>query len=198
MKILKSQIIGLAPNSKLLKAYKESLKNLSINQFEAAIGLMLGDASLRTQNKEKTYRMKFEWGNNNKPYLDHVYNLFDEWVLAEPHIKTRINANGNSVINWGFQTISHEAFNILSELFLINNKKSISKELIKNHLNNRGLAFWFMVDGGKLDFNKNSKNLSVVLKTHSFTKEEVENMVIELSNKFNLNCSTRSNKGKLF
>lgn len=53
-----------------------------------------------------------------------------------------------------------------------------------------------MDDGGKLDYNKNSKNLSVVLNTHSFTKEEVETMAIELSNKFKLNCSTRSNKGK--
>jgi len=196
MEILKSQIIGLGPNSNLVKAYKESLNNLSRIQFEAAIGLMLGDASLQTQNKGKTYRMKFEWGDKNKPYLDHVHSLFDEWVLAEPHMKARINANGNSVVNWGFQTIGHEAFNILSELFLINNKKGISKELIKNHLTKRGLAFWFMVDGGKLDYNKNSKNLSVVLNTHSFTKEEVETMAMELSIKFKLNCSTRSNKGK--
>lgn len=194
MKILKSQIIGLGPNSNLVKAYKESLKNLSTIQIEAAIGLMLGDASLQTQNKGKPYRIKFEWGDKNKPYLDHVYSLFDEWVLAEPHLKARVNANGNSVITWGFQTISHEAFNILSELFLINNipKKGISKEWIKNQLTNRGLAFWFMDDGGKLDYNKNSKNLSVVLNTHT----KVETMAIELSHKFKLNCSTRSNKGK--
>ncbi|EKM73727.1 hypothetical protein AGABI1DRAFT_49336 [Agaricus bisporus var. burnettii JB137-S8] len=196
MKILKSQIVGLGPNSQLVKAYKESLNNLSTIQFEAAIGLMLGDASLQTQNKGKTYRMKFEWGDKNKPYLDHVYNLFNEWVLAQPHFKSRINLNGNQVNNWGFQTISHEAFNILSELFLIKNKKSISNELIKNHLTGRGLAFWFCDDGGKLDYNKNSKNLSVVLNTHCFTKEEVETMAVELSIKFKLNCSTRSNKGK--
>lgn len=196
MKINKNQVIGKGPNSKIVKEYKDSLKNLSRIQFEIAIGLMLGDASLQTQNKGKTYRMKFEWGDKNKPYLEHVYNLFDEWVLAQPHIKARVNANGNLVTNWGFQTISHEAFNILSELFLINNKKGISKELIKNHLTNRGLAFWFMDDGGKLDYNKNSKNLSVVLNTHSFTKEDVEIMALELSNKFNLKCSTRRNKGK--
>ncbi len=49
-----------------------------------------------------------------------------------------------------------------------------------------------MDDGGKLDYNKNSKNLSVVLNTHT----KVETMAIELSHKFKLNCSTRSNKGK--
>jgi hypothetical protein len=53
MKINKSQVIGLGPNSNLVKAYKGSLKNLSTIQSEAAIGLMLGDASLQTQNKGK-------------------------------------------------------------------------------------------------------------------------------------------------
>ena len=59
-KFNKSELVGLGPNSKLLKQYKESLGELSLVQREAAIGLMLGDASLQTQNNGKTYRMKFE------------------------------------------------------------------------------------------------------------------------------------------
>jgi hypothetical protein len=62
--ISKEQVIGLSPNSKLLKEYKASLYKLSKFQFEALIGLLLGDASLQTQsslsNKGKTYRIKFE------------------------------------------------------------------------------------------------------------------------------------------
>jgi len=58
---------------------------LSTIQFEASIGLMLGDASLQSQNKGKTYRLKFEWSDKTKSYLDHVFNLFDEWVLSNPH-----------------------------------------------------------------------------------------------------------------
>ena len=81
--------MGLGPNSKLLKQYKESLGGLTEVQREAAIGLILGDASLQTQDKGKTYRMKFEWGDKNKVYLDHVYDLFDAWVLSEPHKKVR-------------------------------------------------------------------------------------------------------------
>jgi hypothetical protein len=107
-------------------------------------------------------------GHKNKLYLDHVFGLFDEWVLTEPHKKVRISPQGNEVINWGFQTLSHEAFNLLAELFLDQNKKTISTDLIKNHLTPRGLAYWFYDDGGKLDYNKNSKNKSVVLNTQSF------------------------------
>ena len=194
--ILKSQVVGLAPNSYLVKEYKKTLTKLSIVQFEAAIGLMLGDASLQTQNNGKTYRIKFEYGDKNKPYLDHIVNIFDEWILGKPHSKIRINHNNNLVKNWGIQTFSHEAFNVLCELFIINGKKGISENLIKNHLTGSGLAYWFMDDGGKLDYNKNSKNNSVVLNTQSFSKLEVENMAFEISSKFKLECSIRNNKGK--
>ena len=192
----KEHLIGLSPNSRLLKEYKNSLHALSAEQWESSIGLMLGDGSLQTQNKGKTFRIKFEWSDKNKVYLDHVYNLFYEWVLSEPHKKLRISPKGNLVLNWGFQTISHEAFNPLAELFINKNKKSIPDLLIKNHLTGRGLAYWFMDDGGKLDYNKNSKNKSIVLNTHSFTELEVNKMAKELSLKFNFNVHVRSNKGK--
>jgi hypothetical protein len=53
-----------------------------------------------------------------------------------------------------------------------------------------------MDDGGKLDYNKNSKNKSIVLNTHSFTFKEVEMTSIQLMEKFNFECEIRSNKGK--
>lgn len=195
MKQLRNELKGLSPNSKKLKQYKESLDKLSQVQWEAAIGLILGDGSLQTQNGGKTYRIKFEWGERSKIYLDHVYNLFDEWVLSEPHKKTRISPKGNKITNWGFQTISHEAFNSLAQLF-INKKKIITTDLIKNHLTPRGLAYWYMDDGGKLDYNKNSTNKGVVFNTQSFESKEVKAMTQQLSEKFNLDCEIRSNKGK--
>lgn len=196
--ILKNEVIGLGPNSAKLKEYKDSLIELTIEQKEAIIGLMLGDASLQSQNKGKTYRIKFEWGDKNKAYVLHVFNLFDEWVLSQPHKKERLSPKGNLVINWGFQTFSHKAFNYLAELFLLDKggKKGISENLVQDNLTPRGLAYWFMDDGGKLDYNKNSKNRSVVLNTHSFTDLEVENLCDQLSNKFELLCEVRSNKNK--
>ena len=192
----KELLIGLSPNSKLIKEYKKQLTSLNTIQWEASIGLMLGDASLQTQNKGKTYRMKFEWSDKSKPYLLHVYNLFYEWVLSNPHKKSRLSPKGNLVVNWGFQTISHEAFNPLANLFLNNSKKGIKNSLILDHLTDRGLAYWFMDDGGKLDYNKNSKNRSIVLNTQSFTDQEVEKMSKELMAKFNFECELRTNKSK--
>ena len=196
--ILKNEVIGLGPNSTKLKEYKDSLIELSIEQKEAIIGLMLGDASLQSQNKGKTYRIKFEWGDKNKAYVLHVFNLFDEWLLSQPHKKERLSPKGNLIVNWGFQTFSHKAFNYLAELFLLDKggKKGISENLVLDHLTPRGLAYWFMDDGGKLDYNKNSKNRSVVLNTHSFTDLEVEKMSDQISDKFYLLCEVRSNKNK--
>ena len=196
--IFKNEVIGLVPNSAKLKEYKDSLIELTIEQKEAIIGLMLGDASLQSQNKGKTYRIKFEWGDKNKAYVLHVFNLFDEWLLSQPHKKERLSPKGNLIVNWGFQTFSHKAFNYLAELFLLDKggKKGISENLVQDHLTPKGLAYWFMDDGGKLDYNKNSKNRSVVLNTHSFTDLEVENLCDQLSNKFELLCEVRSNKNK--
>lgn len=198
-KIDKNLLIGISPNSKLFKEYKNSLNSLSTVQWEASIGLMLGDASIQSQNKGKTYRMKFEWSEKIESYVDHVFDLFDEWVISPPHKKSRTSPKGNLVVNLGFQTISHEAFNPLAKLFILNNVKGISKSLITDHLTARGLAFWLMDDGGKLDYNKKPLsriNKSIVLNTQSFTEAEVNMMCLELMKKFNLKCEIRSNKGK--
>jgi hypothetical protein len=196
MNIKKEQLIGISPNSKIYKEYKKNLKSLTNKQKEILIGTLLGDASLQTQNNGKTYRIKFEQGIKHKLYLEHIYNDLFDWIISKPHEKCRINKNGNLVINYGLQTISHEVFNEFSELFLINNKKCVSNNLIKDYLTPIGLAYWYMDDGGKLDYNKNSKNKDLVLNTQSFSISEVEDMALELNKKFELNTQVRNNKGK--
>ena len=44
--INKQLLIGVSPNSKLMKIYKERLKSVSSLQMESLIGLILGDGSL--------------------------------------------------------------------------------------------------------------------------------------------------------
>jgi hypothetical protein len=53
-----------------------------------------------------------------------------------------------------------------------------------------------MDDGGRLDYNKGSKNKSIVMNTHSFTELEVISMAKELESKFNFFTEIRSNKSK--
>jgi hypothetical protein len=151
--------------------------------------------SLQSQNKGKTYRLKFEWGDVNKEYAFHVHTLFEEWILTEPKKRIRINANQNEVITWWFQTFSHEAFNPLAKLFLSTRNKSVPKDLIRDYLTPRGLAYWFMDDGGKLDYSSN-EGKGIVFNTHSFSEEEVQQMCMELQEKFSFDCKVKINKSK--
>jgi len=187
---------NLRPNSKELKELKAKLTSLTPVQMEIAVGLALGDISLHTQNKGNTYRIKFEWGDNNKDYAFHVYSLFSEWILSEPKEQIRVNKNGNEVKTWVFQTFSHEAFNPLAKLFINSEgKKGISPNLIKDHLTPKGLAYWFMDDGGKLDYTSN-EGKGIVLNTQCFSEIEVNNMASELKTKFDLITWVKLNKGR--
>jgi hypothetical protein len=89
---------------------------------------MLGDASLQSQKNGKSFRLKFEWSDKNKAYVDHVYTIFDQWVLSHPHKKIRKSPAGNTVVNWGFQTISHVAFIPLANLFFFSLLEEREKE----------------------------------------------------------------------
>ena len=197
--ISKDQVVS---NKKLLKDYKQQLVSLTDQEFQAALGVMLGDASLQSQDNEKTYRLKFEQGGEHKDYMDHLYNLFYNWSLSPPREQARINANGNTVVSWTFQTFSHTAFVPLADIFFrrknveSNNViKSIGDNFVKNHVTPLVLAYWFMDDGGKMDYGKN-QGKGIVFNTHGFEKNEVEALCLSLSNKFNLECWAKRNKKK--
>jgi hypothetical protein len=64
-------------NSNELKEYKKKL-SLSPLQREILIGVILGDAHLRTQNHGKTFSVHFSQSDAHKPYLDHLYHIFKD------------------------------------------------------------------------------------------------------------------------
>lgn len=191
-------MFGCSPNSKILKEYKAQFKELTELQKEVAIGLILGDAYLYTRNNSKSHAIKFEWGFKSKEYIDYVYSIYEDWILKPPYLMTRINKNNNEVKTWRMETITGIPFNILGELFLINNKKHIKDYLIRDHLTPRGLAHWYMDDGSRCYYKgiRSNKNMSVVINTQGFKIEEVNKLIKELNNKFNLNSYLSFNKKK--
>ena len=180
---------------KKLSLYKQELTALTPKQFQIAIGVLLGDANIQTQNKGKTYRLRFEQSDKHKEYIFHLFEIFNEWVLSEPKQILRKNNNNRNVKTWRFQTISHKAFNILAQKFLDNNKKSLEINFLTKNLTPLSLAYWFMDDGGLLDYTLN-KGKGIVFNTHSFSSSEVENLKIILIKKFQLKCWVKLNKKK--
>lgn len=51
---------------------------------------MLGDATLQTQDKGATYRLKFEQGESHSTYLNHLYQEFERWSLSNPAKKVKM------------------------------------------------------------------------------------------------------------
>ena len=191
---LRNQLLQIPHQQDLLNAYKKSLSPLTQLQFDIGIGVMLGDVSLQSQDGGQTYRLKFEQGEKHKDYIDHLYLQFKEFCLSEPKSQTRTNAAGNPVTNWTFQTISHSAFVPLADIFFNqknpntgNGKKTITKDLIEKFVSPTAMAYWFMDDGGKMDYSKN-EGKGLVFNCHGFQEEEVDYLVNGLKSRYTLNC----------
>ena len=194
---VKKQEIGRSRT--LLKRYKQQLTSLSKVEMQVAIGIMLGDASLQTQDGGKSYRLKVLQGDKNKDYLFHLCTVFSRWILSPPSPQNRQSKiTGRNLKAWGNQTISHKGFNILAKIFLDERgKKRISPNLVKEHLTDRGLAYWLMDDGGKSNYNKDRPKLrGVTINTQGFSKAEVDHLVAQLISVFGLDCWVGRNKSK--
>lgn len=57
------------------------------------------------------------------------------------------------------------------------------------------MAYWFMDDGGKLDYSDN-QGKGIVFNTQGFTENEVNEMSDQLKDKFGLKTWVGENKGK--
>lgn len=188
--------IGASPNSKILKDYKATLFEQTEIEMDTAIGHALGDASV--DRKNNTTRLKFEWGN--KEYAEHVKGVFDRWVITEEiREQTRVSRAGTSVTTWCFQTISHSSFNPIADLFLdASGKRSIPApySLVINYLSARGLAYWFMDDGGKLRYEAAAVNQGYEFHTQSFSHETVAQQAQGLQDKFGVSATVKVKRGQ--
>jgi len=160
-----------------LEAYKETLK-LTRVQRETLVGLLLGDAHLETQNRGRTYRLKIEQSDKHAAYVQHLYTLFEAWVLTP----TQQKPNGN----WWFQTVSHGAFRYYAQQFYRDGRKVVPAQ-IHRLLKPRSLAYWFMDDGSI----KDRHSRAVVFHTQGFTQAEVARLAQTLTEKFALETYLR-------
>lgn len=169
---------------------KLSLK-LSDDQREILIGILLGDAHLETQNQGKTYRLKIEQSLGHQEYVDHLYEIFKEWVNTPPK-ERNLSRNGKTSINFKFSTLSHESFRFYAHQFYGKDKKSIPKQIHK-WLTPKALAYWYMDDGSR----KSNQSKGVIFNTQGFSPEDVQILSKVLLENFKLKNSIRKQKDEL-
>lgn len=180
---------NMSPNAKVLKLYKAALPlALPTPVFGAMVGHVLGDCSIDYISKSDQASLKFEYGN--KEYAYYVYNVLANYVLSPPRVQTRVNANGNEVTTYCFQTITHPCFAVFHHLFIVNGVKTVPAGLVTHFVTPQALATWYMDDGGLGDYRGNHGN-TIYINTHCFEVEVVQQMVDELNYKYDLNSRVR-------
>lgn len=156
--------------SRVIETYKATLR-LSDVQREMLVGILLGDACLETQNAGRTYRLKIEQGAAHAEYVQHLYEVFREWVLSPPRSKHG-QTKGVTTINLAFQTVSHEGLRHFGELFYRDRRKVVP-ENIGAILTSRGFAYWFMDDGSM----KSSESKGILFNTHAYQPDEITRLI---------------------
>jgi hypothetical protein len=169
----------IAMYSRELEQKKSSLK-LTDLQRETLIGLLLGDAHLETQNRGRTYRVKFEYSASHQEYANHLYEIFQEWIFTPPQRKV-----DDTHDNVWFQTVSHPSFRFYAHQFYDGKKKVVPKN-IHRLLTPRGISYWYMDDGSI----KSRESKGVIFNTQCYARSEIATLIATL-NLFNLECAKR-------
>lgn len=173
--------------SREIEDTKKRLK-LTPRQREIIVGLLLGDGCLERTGKGSTYRLKVEQSAKHKPYVDHLYEEFRQWVQTPPR-KRVLKTNGGQEGNWTFQTVSHPSLKFYGTQFYKDGTKAVPK-LIDHWITPIGLAYWFMDDGSM----KSKDSKGVIFNTQDFSKAEVELLTRVLGTKFSLEASLRKQR----
>ncbi len=148
--------------------------SLTQNQQDVIIGSLLGDGTLRRQNKQRRKHPLFEVNHSvqYKEYVDWKYEILQNLVLTGP--KSR-RTNGNRIA-YRFTTRSLPQFDMLYEDFYPSGKKVLPKTIILSPI---VLAVWLMDDGS-------SNRDALYLNTQQFTEDEQYNLLRLLKNQWNI------------
>lgn len=168
---------------KELIVYKKSLV-LTIVQKEVLFGTLLGDATIPRQKLKGDYNVKFEQKYGNKQYVDHLYEIFKNFVGTGPAIREIKGGGAADRYSVWFRTYRHSFFTEFYNIFYENGKK-IVPYTIYEMFTARSLAFWFMDDGHKMCKGKYSTYL---LNTYAFTVEDQLRLCKLLKDKFDIDC----------
>jgi hypothetical protein len=152
-------------------------------------GKLLGDGNL-TIEKHRQPRLRFQHCYLDHEWCSYCYDSLRSFIpLAPP--KKRITSDPRLIKGYSesiyVQSRTYPLFVILKELWYQGNKKIIPFEILSILFDEAGLAWWYQDDGHlKVENNKVRK---IILSTDNFSREENDNLIELLEQKFNLSFS---------
>ena|SRR3989338_3797758 len=156
--------------------------SLTQEQQDLIIGSLLGDGTLRRQNKQRRKHPLFEVNHSAKysVYVDWKYKMLQNLVLTGPKAR---RTNGDRIA-YRFTTRSLPQFDIFYETFYPSGKKVLPTNIVLSPLT---LAVWLMDDG---NLNRNS----IYLNTQQFTQQEQMNLLLLLKKQWNIDGTLNRDK----
>jgi hypothetical protein len=117
---------------------------VSNSLHEIIIGSMLGDLTVEKPNLNCNARMQFKQSIINKEYIEHLYELFQEFCGSKPLVMSKFDNRPNKNKEYSaikFQTLSLPCFNIYRELFYNSEGQKILPPNLEDLLTAKGLAY---------------------------------------------------------
>lgn len=181
-------------NTKELKQYvsllEQDLTTLTPFQFEAAIGLVLSDASLQYNNNGTRVRIKMQQANCHIDWINHLRDVFKEYTANDEPL----NPLNNRPNMFEFTTLKTSHFKKLVSLFDTTTdvpsdytcKRKITTQISK-FITPVTLAYWFLGDGGRLE----NKGKGIEFSTHGFSEQEAKLLEQFVNDQLNLNIQAK-------
>jgi len=166
-----------------------SLKaNFNLNNVQQAvlIGTLLGDGTI--QMRKKDARLHIKHSLNQISLVEYKRKVFAN--ITNMNVRVFKQKVGGVDYNFAeFVTLTHSEFTRFYKLFYKEHKKVVPTDLGQLLKSPMSVAVWIMDDGS-------SEYAGVSIQTHSFTEEEVKNLIKVIENNFNLKALMRKNKNR--
>lgn len=156
------------------------IANLSKEQRDILVGLMLGDGNLEYNGCRGT-RMQVKQSCERKEYVMWLYDNFKQFTKTPPQER-------KDTKQWYFGTRFYEDFEEIRKNFYKDRVKIIPDNIAHIFDSPITLAVWFM-DDGHLDYREKSHH-AYHISTDSFTKDEVIVLEKLLLERFSIKAKT--------
>jgi hypothetical protein len=182
----KRRHLGLTPNKNKRETYK-----LTTEELEILIGTLLGDSTIRyVHNQCKYPNLTFSHGLNQKEYFNWLSNKLSNLKSSTGRYNPKyVRTNGEIAERLVFTGSNMKCLKNIYNTFYPNGKKIIPINFIKNIFSKVSLYCLFM-DDGSYDISTNS----FIINTQCFSKEDLEEFVKLLYNKFRLEFTIKTDR----
>ncbi len=161
---------------------------LNKQQLEIIIGCLLGDGHMRKSQYDTGPYFSCSHSLKQKDYLLYKSSFFNDIIrIKENYRKIPNKITGKFYSDITMYLKVNNTLNYIYDSFYKNKKKIIPFNLLEEYYTPLALAIHFMDDGSK------QGNSGYMLSTCCFSKEDCNNFIVFLKNKYNIESSLQHN-----